>query len=671
MKRKTVPLDIALIVGVLITTLLFQVTGCAGERRLPAGTPTSTPTVTLEPPTPTLKPTPTETSSSPTFVPTSCAFEIPEDAVIKCGLVRVPENRNLPLTSTETISVSVAVYRSPRETLASDPVVFLQGGPGSPAIEWTTYFYQEFVAPILKRHDFIVLDQRGAGLSEPLLDCPALKMLYLQDMQQNFSAIERETRYTEVLQACRDRLTSDGVDLSAYTSVASAADVRDVVRALGYEQINLYGISYGTRWAQVVMRDYPELVRSAVLDSALPLNVRLYDETIPGIDRALAALFDDCAADPACDAAYPELETEFRALVEQLDSQPITVTATSPFNGQPYDITVSGSTLTTAIEWALHSPAHISLIPQAIHDIHHGDYTYLEHHLSLPLETYADLALGLKMSVDCHEQILVSTPADLQAELYGGGDVLFDICNTWGAAPFDPQQSKPLVSDTPTLILAGEYDPTTPATFGRQIHENLRHSYFFEFPERGHAPSIGAADSCPLEIVLTFLDDPASDPDSACIAEMEGSQFVVPFTGAEEVTFESFTSDEYGVRGIIPEGWQAIGEGFYNRQASALDPTQLGIQSASVSAEEWVAWLSDQFQYTGFDADPMRAGEYNANGLTWTLYTAKFKEHPVDMALAERNGSTLLVVMLSQADERDALYEAVYLPVIDALKPID
>jgi pimeloyl-ACP methyl ester carboxylesterase len=87
-----------------------------------------------------------------------------------------------------------------------------------------------------------------------------------------------------------------------------AMDAVDVLTALGYQQVNLYGASYGTRIAQLVMRDHPEFVRSAILDSVVPIEVRLFDQNAGGSGQALESLFESCRNDPSCSSAYPDLE---------------------------------------------------------------------------------------------------------------------------------------------------------------------------------------------------------------------------------------------------------------------------------------------------------------------------------------------------------------------------
>jgi len=499
-------------------------------------TPTPPPTLT---PTPTRVPL-TTTPNPAVFVAAPCAFEIPKDARVDCGFVVVPEVRSRPA---RLIRLAVAVYHSAAAQAAADPVIFLQGGPGAGALEWAASVYPSFIVPILKERDFIVFDQRGIGLSEPALTCEELKSVYFQDLKQQIPAEERVIAYAQALVACRDRLTRDGTQLSAYTTTASAADVNDVLFALGYQQANVYGASYGTRVAQMVMRAYPERVRSAVLDSVVPVEVKMYDESAAVSDGALQTLFAGCAADPACHAAYPQLETDFAELRQQLEAQPVTVTVTMPAEAQTHQTPVNGLSLTGAILWALGRTDLIPTLPQSIHRMRGGDYSALSYALALPPLTFESLSLGASISVNCHDQVYATTPEKIEAALaahpkaealgltgvFGSGQTVFDVCRLWGTAPLAPDENQPVTSDIPTLIVAGQYDPMTPPTFARQLAGHLSHSYLFEFPNVSHTPTINSASSCPLDIALAFLHDPSTEPSRSCLAEMEPARFIVPF----------------------------------------------------------------------------------------------------------------------------------------------
>ncbi len=640
--------------------------------------PTATPSPTTPPP------TPTEEVYEPVFEPGECPFTPPADVTVECGAVIVPEARAGDLH--DTIRLAVAVYHSTSADHSPDPVIYLTGGPGGASVEASTFYYPKFAAPILKHRDIVFLDQRGTGLSEPLLDCPEIKELYLQDLIHATPAGEREPLYTETLLACHDRLVQEGANLSAYTSSANAADVHDVATALGYEQVNLYGISYGTRLALTVMRDFSTTVRSAVLDSVLPVEARPYLEGFDTGEQALNVLFTECAADAGCNTAYPDLEKVFHSLVEQLNNEPITVTASTPM-GQPYTTTVDGVAFRNAVVWGLHISSLIPIVPQSIYDVRDGDYATLGYALSLPAWVYGDISLGMMVSVNCHEQIFTITPEEIDASLaqshqtasvglgdvYGTGQEMFSICEQWGAAPFDPLDNQPVVSDIPTLIISGEYDPTTPPSFGRQAAANLSHSYVYEIPGQGHAPSVGEESECPLSIIEAFLAVPTTDPYRVCVARMEGPRFILPFDSVDgnDITFEPFVDQEYGLEGVVPGGWESVMPGFYSRHAHPLDVVQIGMQTSFVAKDEWLDWLSTQFQQTGLGGPAQLAGEREANGFTWTLYTATYKNNLVDLALADAGGTTMLVLLLSNADEHATLYEQVFIPVVDALTPLN
>ncbi|HEX2622079.1 MAG TPA: alpha/beta fold hydrolase, partial [Phototrophicaceae bacterium] len=247
-------------------------------------------------------------ADKPTFTPGDCPVEIPEDQTVDCGTLTVPEDR--AVQNSPKITLAVAIIRSPNGNPQPDPFVYLEGGPGGSAIDGIDAWYDTVYG---ENRDMILIDQRGTGYSQPFLGCPETL-----DLPEDANDLE----YAE---ACRDALKDEGVNLAAYTSAASAADINDLRIALGYDQINLYGISYGTRLALTVMRDFPQGIRSVVLDSTYPPQVAGYDEEAINADRAFKVLFDGCAKNSACNSAYPDLEKHFYDAVDQLNKQPVTV----------------------------------------------------------------------------------------------------------------------------------------------------------------------------------------------------------------------------------------------------------------------------------------------------------------------------------------------------------
>jgi pimeloyl-ACP methyl ester carboxylesterase len=266
-----------------------------------------------------LTPTPGMTYQ-PVFELALCAFPVPSGYSPECGYLIVPENR--ARAGSPFIRLHVAIFRSRSGNPVTDPVIHLAGGPGSSSLAVAGYMLGSGVDAVLEQRDFILFDQRGTGYSQPRLDCPERETLTSLLLARGLSAAENGPAIMDAFRRCHDRLVGQGIDLSAYHSAASAADLNDLRLTLGYEKLNLYAVSYGTRLALTLMRDYPDAVRSAVLDSAYPLQVNLYTALAPNAERAFQVFFERCAADPTCSISYPDLRTVFYQLVDELNASP-------------------------------------------------------------------------------------------------------------------------------------------------------------------------------------------------------------------------------------------------------------------------------------------------------------------------------------------------------------
>jgi len=259
----------------------------------------------------------------PVFEPAPCAFAVPSGYSPDCGYLVVPENR--ARTGSPSIRLHIAIFQNHSGIPVADPVVHLAGGPGSSSLNVSEYLFNQGLGAVLEKRDFILFDQRGTGYSQPRLDCTERTSITAVLLEGNLSDEEAQLAIQDAFRRCRDRLMAEGIDLSAYNSAASAADLNDLRLALGYEKLNLYAVSYGTRLALTLMRDYPNSVRSAVLDSAYPLQVNLYTALAPNADRAFNVFFNRRAADANCSAAYPDLRNVFYQLVDQLNAYPASV----------------------------------------------------------------------------------------------------------------------------------------------------------------------------------------------------------------------------------------------------------------------------------------------------------------------------------------------------------
>jgi len=664
--------------GVTITpaasaTSAATATATAEPTMTPAASPTATP-----PPTETATPPAEEAAYEPVFEPAACQFDAQSGREVECGYLVVPEDRE-NLEDGNTVRLHVAVFASESEEPEPDPIVYLAGGPGGDALERIPFVFESRFAPFLEKRELIMFDQRGTGYSEPSLACPEYTELSLELLDDILTPEEAVAIYLDNLAACHERLEGAGVDFTAYNSAASAADVRDLQRALGYEEINLFGISYGTRLAQTIVRDYPEGVRSVTLDSAYPIAANIVLETPPNLARAFDVFFAGCAADAACADAYPNLEDRFWDLVMATDEEPITVPVSYAFTGEQYDAALAGDDLIGVLFQGLYSAEIIPVLPQVISDTIGGDYGLLGTLLSNFLLNNEFSSVGMQFSVQCHEEISFAEPRQAEAAVKAYprledffvssasvGEAAFDVCAMWEAGQAPPFENEPVRSDLPTLILAGEYDPITPPSWGESLAAGFTNSSFFTFPGLGHGVSLDGG--CPLSVMLAFLDDPATAPNGACVEEMAGPQFRVPGEAVAEVSLEPFTTDVFGteVSGVAPAGWEEVNAGVFARQETGLDQTVILQQVVpGAAAEQLLELLSDQL---GLEEAPDSTDTVEAGSRAWSLYEAQSQGALVDIALAEDGAFTYVVLLVSDRGERIYLYENVFLPALEAIQ---
>lgn len=473
----------------------------------------------------------------------TCPFDAPpgstEGETFECGYLYVPENRADP--ASYEIELPFVVIYSSNATPQADPIIYLEGGPGGSAIAGMDAWLN---TPFSADRDIIVFEQRGTGYAFPSLNC--------------WEFDEEEGDELSLAQACHARLIDEGIDLAAYNSRENAADINDLRRALGLDKVNLYGISYGTRLALTVMRDHPAGVRSVVLDGVYPPHVQGYAEQAANGANAIGQLFADCAAQPTCQAAYPDLQNTFYRLVDEWNADPLVLTYDDGDAEEIY-----GDDLVNMLFGALYNSAVIPDLPYAIQlltigesdlglDILDGALTGAEALAIIngseepweeddveadsyyPWDTDAD-AEGMFESVECYEEVPFQTLAETQAAgnalppqlsdaLSLGAELQFDRCAIWQQPAASPLENEPVASDIPTLVLSGRYDPITPPAWGQTAAAYLPNSFNFTVPG-GHG-AIDAGD-CPVQMAVAFIDNPNRRPDDRCIQGM-ALQFFVP-----------------------------------------------------------------------------------------------------------------------------------------------
>lgn len=627
-------------------------------------------------PTTTSAPATTSTTVQPTgseYVAANCEFDIPAGREVECGWLEVPEDRSD--LSKGTISLHVAIFSSESDNPAPDPVVYLEGGPGGEILEAIPLVFEDRFAHLLADRDLIIFDQRGTGYSRPSLACPELRELGLELIEQDLPPAEVRELELGALRECRARLVEDGADLDSYSSLASAADLGDLRTALGIEEWNLYGISYGTRLALTAMRAHPEGIRSVVLDSVLPPEVDLYAEAAGNLDRALTELFEGCAEDDVCSGAYPNLEADFYQLLDELEADPVIAPVSDVFTGETYQAIVDGATLGGVVYQALYSEDAIPIIPRMINSVGSGDTYELSVLLSSFLANGEFVSAGMQFSVQCAEEVTFTTSEAIEAAFadYPRLDVvfdavsnigpgIFDICDLWGAGDAPSSENEPVSSDIPTLVLAGEYDPITPPRWSESAASALENSTFVFLPGVGHGPS-GSVD-CAQSILLDFISDPTAPVDTRCTSTMTGPQWATDDVETPEVVLVDFSQDILGVTvsGVVPEGWESVAPGTWTRQADGFDQTALVQQGIPGATRELLMGsIAAQF---GLEPDAQPDDGYG----DWDLYELSLAGAPATLAVTDSDAGALIVILVTSPHERDALRSSVLFPALDEIQ---
>lgn len=606
----------------------------------------------------------------PEYETVDCPFTVPQGTEVECGCMTVPENRSLP--EGNQVKIQFAIFRSKTSNPEPDPIVYLAGGPGEHALEAVSLTFDQRFASLTASRDLIVFDQRGTGYSEPALECFELIELSYEVLDQDLENDEALALENEATRACYERLIEQNIDLSSYNSVESAADLNDLRLALGYEEWNLFGVSYGTRLALTAMRDYPDGIRSVILNSTVPLQADLYSETPASFDRALNVLFDSCADDPVADNAYPDLKKVLFDSIDQLNNSPAIFTAIHPLSGESYDVLMSGDNFFNFIMSTLYTTEIIPLVPKVIFDAKNGKYDTLALLVGSNLLNMELMSTGMYLSVQCSEELPFSSQEDITASLEkypdireyledSLGETSFTICEYWTGTTPDPIENEPVHSDIPTLILSGEFDPITPPAWGLLASQTLTNSWFLEFPGLGHDVLVSGS-NCPVEIALNFIDNPYSEPDRTCLTEIEPPDYIVL-----DVNLVPFTNTLFGIKGIIPENWIEITPGVYAR--SGLGITALGQQAVpGMDGDTILGVLKGSF---GMDENPEKQSSRKANGLEWSIYQEEILGMAINIALTEGEGITYFVLMTCVPDDHPFYYDNMLIPVIDAFTPVE
>jgi pimeloyl-ACP methyl ester carboxylesterase len=579
-------------------------------------------------------------AQSDQFEKFDCPITLGDKYEVTCGMVTVPEEHQKP--DGNTIKVAVAVVKS-SAAVPAEPFVMAQGGPGGSTFDLGQNFITVFPIfdSILQKRDIVLVEQRGTLYSEPALYCKevdelGLKYLEVPLDQDGERKVQGES--VEAAETCLARYAREGVNLSAFNSIENAADFPVVMDALGYDKFVFYGVSYGTMLGQHLIRDHGERLVSAILDANVPLSVNYIPNVPTYADRVFRELFMACAADVDCNRAYPNLESRFFALVEQLNDSPLTIPVTDLESGTGYDYPMTGYGLVNYFFQLFYSaPMAIPLIFKQLE----------EEDVDLTGSILSQILFDRTMSLGMHYTVMCAEDGDYTQEdirtdgLYPIiGQVFADpeapddylpVCEASGITPLDDYVDDPVVSDVPTLVLSGRFDPITPPLGGEMVVKTLKNGFHFIFPSSGHGAITEL--TCAPTVITSFLDDPTR-PDGACVAQLSTSFALPSGSGGDdsdeagdtttEITGDPLTEDtevENELFSItLPKGWVDQSEG---DQVTIGNPDNGAILNVRVVVgdDEQAAELDVRTALGFGDATYNEVGQTSTLRQVWTIRT--------------------------------------------------
>lgn len=452
-----------------------------------------------------------------------CELRLPGTSLTapaECGWFEVAENPAEP--DGKRIKLRVARVPAQGRKVEPDPLILFAGGPGQAATEaWL------IVAPAFRKltenRDVLLIDQRGTGQSNPLR---CRKIALDEALVMGWDDLATNSR------ECLDDLAGDP---RFYTTTIAMQDYDQVRAALGYQQLNLFGVSYGSRAAQVYLRLFPERVRTVVLDSVVPQTLALGSEHAVKLDQALDRILAGCESDVSCRESFPDSRENLKLMAKAVTTNPVMVTIDHPLTGQPQTVEFNRDLLGGAIRFLSYSAETQALLPLLIHEAaSNGDYSRITSQLMITATGMAEsIAQGMELAVVCSEDFprfpqITATDSDflLGDSMHRSTEIQ---CGIWPRGQVPADFNQPIESDKPVLLLSGEFDPVTPPEYAEMVLQHLSNGRHLIAPGQGHSVS---GKGCLGELVTEFIvaaDHSGLDPD--CLSHLQASPWFMSLTG--------------------------------------------------------------------------------------------------------------------------------------------
>jgi pimeloyl-ACP methyl ester carboxylesterase len=456
-----------------------------------------------------------------------CQLEHPQRLTVvaaDCGELTVPENSAQP--NGRQLHLAFARVPAISRRKHPDPLFVLAGGPGMAA----TTFYAT-VAPVFGRihrdRDIILLDQRGTGGSNPL-NCPGGDET---DYRATDNDIAAEAR------SCLEKLSAKA-DVAQYTTSVAVNDLERLRQVLGYEHINMYGVSYGTRVAQQYLRRFPDHTRALILDGVVPPELTLGAGMALDAEHALDRILARCALETDCRNRFGDPTQDYHDLWQSLQAHGVPVIVANPTTGESTHFEFTRFHLATVLRLSIYSTEQTALLPLLLHEAHESkDYSRLASQFLLLTHAYTDaVAVGMNNTVACTEDIAfydakATDRSKLENTFLGTAqlDGLLAICKIWPRGPIDADFHAPVHSAVPVLLLSGSDDPITPPAYADQARRGLTDSLHIVLKDFGHGQ---LAAPCMDRVMEQFINRASvKGLDTSCTRNDQPMPFFISLNG--------------------------------------------------------------------------------------------------------------------------------------------
>ena len=475
------------------------------------------------------------------FVNTECWFETPENVDAICAWLQAPENRE-DNNNDRVVRMPVVILGGVAGGYGPYAVVLGGGGPGGgldlaseEGIEGWDDYRREALGDV---RNLVLMDQRGAGMSKPLLACPDSD-LSDEEYLSSVATFEDDIRIArQESEDCTNQFADWGIDLSAYTTAASADDFDDLRRLLlGDRRWNIIGNSYGTRLAFELIRRHPDGVRGVVMHGIVPPEA----STLPPHDSrasALTKIANACDKDDFCQTNYGDLHVNLEAAANRLEQTPITVSL--PYqNREDVIVAINSNRLADIISSGIYSEIGVALIPCVVWELSGGqkcqfvmdgwqqsglDWFVYKYAGDVLESDYADALLG---AINCREYGSPQLNGNVKGfpfALWSESEKRWDsICNDiWAKEGKKPGARDPVSTEKPILMLTGFFDPATAPEWADAAAKRLPNARVYQLPASHYKESWK---ECHDYLTREFLNAPFDEIDDSCAQQAEPIPF--------------------------------------------------------------------------------------------------------------------------------------------------